>query len=82
MYIIKPNDTFSRSAKKKRDHIDPAIGSHMKVAFVAISAAPCLKQVGRTLRGSWKMAFVPLLSGMWVWRSTRRLASKIALKKH
>jgi hypothetical protein len=50
MYILKPNDTFSRSAKKKRDHIDSAIGSHMKVAFVAISAAPCLKQVGRDLK--------------------------------
>ena len=41
---------FRGLQKKKRDHIDSAIGSHMKVAFVAISAAPCLKQVGRDLK--------------------------------
>ena len=52
MYIIKPI-LFRGLQKKKVRYRDPAIGSHtcMKVAFVAFAAAPCLKQVGRDLKG-------------------------------
>ena len=50
MYILNQMILFRGLQKQKWDHIDPAIGSHMKVAFVAISAAPYLKQVGRDLK--------------------------------